>query len=96
MMFRWADKLPDEIKKSPPPPDPRREMTKWFGYTHLPEHLQQVSAHFAGLALWMLDNIQAGPEATVSMRKLLEAKDAAVRAFMDGKAAAPEKKDPAG
>jgi hypothetical protein len=30
------------------------------------------------------------------MRKLLEAKDAAVRAFMDGKAAAPEKKDPAG
>jgi hypothetical protein len=44
----------------------------------------------------MLDNIKAGPEAAVSMRKLLEAKDAAVRAFMDGKAAAPEKKDPAG
>jgi hypothetical protein len=82
-MFRWADKLPDEAKIPQRPPDPRVKMVKWFGYTHLPDHLQKVSAHFGGLALWMLDNLPAGPEATEAMRKLLEAKDAAVRAAIE-------------
>lgn len=81
-MFKWADKLPEPEKREPPP-DPRNRMVKWFAYSHLPQPLQEVSAMFAGVATWMLDNVHAGPEATVAMRKLLEAKDAAVRAAMD-------------
>lgn len=93
-MFRWAGKLPDETEPSPRPQDPRVKMIKWFGYSHLPEHLQKVSAHFSGLALWMMDNLDAGPEATEAMRKLLEAKDCGIRAYMETKLAsepAPER-----
>lgn len=53
---------------------------KWFEYSHLPEHLQQVSKPFSELAATLSDVVEPGPERTVSMRKLLEAKDAAVRA----------------
>ncbi len=52
---------------------------QFFKYEHLPAHLQEESKKFAVLA----DQIAAGsrnPETTVALRKLLEAKDAAVRA----------------
>ena len=56
-------------------------MLKWFDYGHLPEHLQEISNPFSDLAkLIIVQSIQAGPERTVALRKLLEAKDAAVRA----------------
>jgi hypothetical protein len=56
-------------------------MLKWFDYGHLPEHLQEISKPFSDLAkLIIVQSIQAGPERTVALRKLLEAKDAAVRA----------------
>ena len=55
-------------------------MLKWFEYAHLPEHLQDVSSRFHQLASWVCDEIETGPERTVALRKLLEAKDAAVRA----------------
>jgi hypothetical protein len=45
----------------------------------LPEHLQEVSRPFAGLAAIIL-TLPRNPERTVALRKLLEAKDAAVRA----------------
>ena len=80
-MFRWADPKPEEVK--PPPPDPREPMLKWFAYNHLPEHLQPTSAKFAELAMWMRENLPAGPEATEAMRNLLTAKDCAVRASID-------------
>lgn len=65
----------------------------YFDYKHLPPALQTVSAPFGKLAkdiafgVWE-DNEDGeicvfpkltGPEATVALRKLLEAKDAAVR-----------------
>jgi len=52
---------------------------QFFAYSHLPEHLAVVSAPFAALA----GTISSGPhnpETEVALRKLLEAKDAAVRA----------------
>lgn len=61
--------------------DPRVErMMKWFKYDHLPGPLQDVSARFATLATSLVETIEPGPERTVALRKLLEAKDCAVRA----------------
>lgn len=58
-------------------------MLKWFEYSHLPEHLQAVSKPFGELAVSLCAECQAGPERTVALRKLLEAKDAAVRAKLN-------------
>jgi hypothetical protein len=52
---------------------------RYFSYLHLPSHLQDVSKPFGDLAIWIEDNLPAGPEKSVALRKLLEAKDAAVR-----------------
>lgn len=60
-------------------------MMKFFQYKHLPENLQGISKPFGELAQWVVDNIQAGPERTVALRKLLEAKDCAVRAVLEQK-----------
>lgn len=55
-------------------------MLRWFEYGHLPEHLQRVSRPFCDLAHTLCAELETGPERTVALRKLLEAKDAAVRA----------------
>lgn len=55
-------------------------MMKWFAFEHLPPHLQEVSKQFHSLASDVVLLVKPGPERTVAMRKLLEAKDAAVRA----------------
>jgi hypothetical protein len=55
-------------------------MLKWFEYDHLPKHLKSASMPFYELAYWMCSTIEPGPERTVALRKLLESKDAAVRA----------------
>lgn len=55
-------------------------MMKWFRHDHLPPKLQDVSRSFHDLAATVVATIDSGPERTVSLRKLLEAKDAAVRA----------------
>ena len=56
---------------------------KWFEYKHLPEHLQHVSQIFGELAKQIVAEIEAGTERSVALRKLLEAKDAAVRAKLN-------------
>lgn len=55
-------------------------MMKWFHYEHLPENLQAVSKPFCDLADGIVGTLARGAERTVALRKLLEAKDAAVRA----------------
>jgi hypothetical protein len=55
------------------------QLIQHFSYEHLPEHLQEVSKHFHALAIEMAATL-VGPEVTVGLRKLLEAKDCAVRA----------------
>lgn len=57
-------------------------MLKWFKFGHLPDHLQDVSRPFAELAAGLCSQVIGGPERTVALRKLLEAKDAAVRAML--------------
>jgi hypothetical protein len=58
-------------------------MLKWFAYSHLPEHLQAHSKPFGELAEHIVNSVSPGPERTVALRKLLEAKDAAVRAALN-------------
>lgn len=53
---------------------------RYFHYSHLPEVLQAKSKPFCDLARMIIDTTPRNPERTVALRKLLEAKDAAVRA----------------
>ena len=55
---------------------------QFFAYEHLPAHLQAVSKPFGDLAKSVVDTIPQNPERTVALRKLLESKDAAVRALL--------------
>lgn len=55
-------------------------ISQFFKYEHLPAHLQAVSKPFADMAAFILAELPRNPERTVALRKLLEAKDAAVRA----------------
>lgn len=55
---------------------------QFFSFTHLPGHLQEVSRPFCELAERVCKNLPPNPERTVALRKLLEAKDAAVRALI--------------
>ena len=53
---------------------------QFFNFDHLPEHLQDISAPFGELALSICAMLPKNPERSVALRRLLEAKDAAVRA----------------
>jgi hypothetical protein len=53
---------------------------QFFEYEHLPEHLQEASRPFGQLAVDIVIGLPRNAERTVALRKLLEAKDAAVRA----------------
>jgi hypothetical protein len=56
---------------------------QYFAYHHLPPELQAVSEPFFQMAQVIADRMPSSPETTVALRKLLEAKDAAVRAVLD-------------
>ena len=55
---------------------------QFFHYAHLPPALQERSKPFCDLARMIVNNTPRNPERTVALRKLLEAKDANVRAFV--------------
>ena len=55
-------------------------MLQFFMYQHLPEHLQSVSKPFGDLAENIVATLPRNPERSAALRKLLEAKDCAVRA----------------
>jgi hypothetical protein len=55
-------------------------LLQFFEFAHLPEHLQAVSKEFHTLAHSLVAVLPRNPERTVALRKLLEAKDCAVRA----------------
>ncbi|WWT39926.1 hypothetical protein [Microcystis phage Mwe-JY08] len=55
---------------------------QFFAYSHLPPHLQAVSRPFGELAEKIVADLPRNPERTEALRKLLEAKDAAVRALV--------------
>ncbi len=55
-------------------------LLQFFALGHLPEHLAKISAPFETLATQVVETLPRNPERTVALRKLLEAKDCAVRA----------------
>jgi hypothetical protein len=55
---------------------------QYFAYKHLPKNLQAISQPFAELAGKIVQTVPSGPERTAALRKLLEAKDCAVRAAL--------------
>lgn len=57
-------------------------MLQFFAWSHLPPHLQAVSRPFGELAEQIVRDLPRNPERTASLRKLLEAKDCAVRALI--------------
>jgi len=64
----------EEIKLDP--------VLKYFSFAHLKYPLLHISKEHAVLAKFIIDNTPRNPERTVALRKLLEAKDAAVRAAL--------------
>lgn len=62
------------------PPTTPEPMLQFFEYAHLPAHLQAISKPFGELAQHMVATLPRNPERTAGLRKLLEAKDCAVRA----------------
>ncbi len=75
-------KITDDINLADLPPKPKDRMLQFFAYEHLPPHLQAVSKPFCELAHKIADELPGNPERTVALRKLLEAKDCAVRALL--------------
>ena len=61
---------------------PQEHIIQFFAYAHLPQHLQDVSKPFGELAKQIVETLPRNPERTVALRKLLESKDAAVRALV--------------
>ena len=61
-----------------------RQLLSFFAYEHLPAHLQAISRPFHELAIDLVAELPSSPELTAGLRKLLEAKDCAVRASLTG------------
>lgn len=89
-VFRGPGALtqPGEFKPEQLASDP---VLWYFHFAHLPLPLRYVSMHFCGLAAFIVDNLPRNAERTVALRKLLEAKDAAVRANVEFTHPAPGK-----
>lgn len=66
----------ENLKKQAP-------IMKFFAYAHLPEQLQAVSKPIGDLAAAMDESLPDGAEKSTGLRKLLEAKDAFVRAALE-------------
>jgi len=61
--------------------DQKEHIMQFFSFAHLPPAMQEVSRPFCEMATKLLE-LPRNAERTVALRKLLESKDAAVRAFI--------------
>lgn len=58
----------------------KNPIMKFFEYSHLPSHLQEISKPIGDLAMQLDASLPDGAEKSAGLRKLLEAKDCFVRA----------------
>jgi hypothetical protein len=75
-MLKKQDARPS-YDKAPPHP-----LLQFFQYNHLPENLRPTSKLFHDLAHSLDEFLPTNSEKTTALRKLLEAKDCAVRALI--------------
>ncbi len=61
---------------------PPEHILQFFAHAHLPPHLADVSRPFGEMAERIVTTLPRNPERTVALRKLIESKDAAVRALL--------------
>lgn len=80
LVFLDDDVLFDVEPFAEAPPPPAEHIMQFFAHAHLPPHLAAISQPIAMLAEQLVDTLPRNPERTVALRKLLESKDAAVRA----------------
>ena len=78
VMMKAAEGVATEVLKTL---GEQEQILKFFAFEHLPEKLRDVSFAFASLAIQVMD-IPRSAERTVALRKILEGKDAAVRASL--------------
>lgn len=64
------------------PKKPEEYISQFFVYEHLPSHLRGVSKLFKELHDKIIKDVPRSVERTAALRKLLESKDAAVRAVV--------------
>lgn len=65
---------------SEPKLESQEHIMQFFAFDHLPPEKQAWSRPFGELAQMLIGGLPRNPERTIALRKLLEAKDAAVRA----------------
>ncbi len=61
---------------------PTPVIMQFFAWEHLPPRLAEVSQPFGQLALLVVETLPDNTERVEALRKLLEAKDCAVRALL--------------
>lgn len=71
-------KMNTELAKN----EQQEQILKFFKFDHLSPKLKDVSMPFHALAHSIVENIPRSAERTVALRKLLESKDATVRASL--------------
>jgi hypothetical protein len=69
-----------DIPEASEPKPPQEHILQFFEYGTIPCDLARICAPFADLAHLTAAALPRNPERTVALRKLLEARDAAVRA----------------
>lgn len=72
----------DDVPSTAPTAPPVDHIMQFFACEHLPKELREVSQPFRDMATRIEMTLPRNPERTVALRKLLEAKDAAVRAMV--------------
>jgi hypothetical protein len=55
------------------------EKAQWFAFEHLPRHLQPYSREVWHFAAYVIDSLPDGPQLTLGLQRLIEAKDCFVR-----------------
>lgn len=76
----FPNNMTEDARKTALAMDP---ILRYFEFQHLPAKLSDVSRVFHKLAWELIANLPRNPERTVALRKLLESKDAAVRAMLE-------------
>lgn len=57
-------------------------LLRYFSFKHLPPVFHETGRRFLELAEWIEQNHRENPEKTTALRKLLEAKDCAMRSII--------------